>query len=61
MPLMVGAVSTAAGSLRLGFAVPLAGVVFMLGFYVLEVAKIKTFTTQNIDLHSEKLTEENLR
>lgn len=57
MPLMVGAVSTAAGSLRFGFVVPLAGVVFMLGFYVLETAKIKTFTTENRELNGGKLNE----
>jgi fucose permease len=36
MPLMVGGISTITGSLRLGFIVPLAGVVFMLGFYLLQ-------------------------
>ena len=46
MPLMVGTVSTLAGNLRFGFFVPLAGVVFMLGFYALEQTKIKTFTAQ---------------
>ena len=45
MPLMVGSVSTLSGSLRYGFLVPLAGVIFMLGFYALEQSKIKTFTT----------------
>ena len=34
MPLIVGAVSTHAGSLRFGFLVPLIGVVAMLTFYV---------------------------
>ena len=51
MPLMVGTVSTLAGSLRFGFFVPLAGVVFMLVFYVLEEEKIKTFTTEGTESH----------
>jgi len=51
LPLMVGTVSTLAGSLRFGFFVPLAGVVFMLGFYVLEEKKIKNFTTEGTELH----------
>ena len=51
MPLMVGTVSTLAGSLRLGFLVPFAGVVFMLGFYVLEEEKIKAFTTEDAEVH----------
>jgi FHS family glucose/mannose:H+ symporter-like MFS transporter len=51
LPLMVGAVSTQAGSLRFGFLVPLAGVVFMLGFYVLEEDKIKTFATEGTEVH----------
>jgi len=51
LPLMVGTVSTLAGSMRFGFFVPLAGVVFMLGFYVLEEKKIKNFTTEGTELH----------
>jgi fucose permease len=50
MPLMVGSVSTLSGSLRFGFLVPLAGVVFMLGFYALEQKKLKTFSTEGIKL-----------
>lgn len=60
MPLMVGAVSTAAGSLRFGFFVPLAGVVFMLGFYAVAQTKIKTFTTEGTQLHRGRLTEEDI-
>jgi len=60
MPLMVGTVSTVAGGLRFGFLVPLAGVVFMLGFYSLEQAKIKTFTTEGTEFHGGRLAEENL-
>ena len=41
MPRMVGTVSTVAGGLRFGFLVPLAGVVFMLGFYSLEQARLE--------------------
>ena len=47
MPLLVGTVSTLAGNLRFGFFVPLAGVVFMLGFYTLEETKIKTFAAES--------------
>jgi fucose permease len=61
MPLMVGAVSTVAGGLRFGFLVPLAGVVFMLGFYALEQTKIKTFTTETTELDGGRLTEQKLR
>jgi len=61
MPLMVGAVSTLSGGLRIGFFVPLMGVVFMLGFYALEQTKIKTFTTEDPGLQRGRLTEENLR
>ena len=61
MPLMVGAVSTLAGGLRFGFLVPLAGVVFMLGFYAFEQTKIKSFTTEGTEFHRGKLTEEKLR
>ena len=57
MPLMVGTVSTVAGGLRFGFLVPLAGVVFMLGFYALEQTKIKTFTAEGTELHRGRLTE----
>ena len=57
MPLMVGTVSTVAGGLRFGFLVPLAGVVFMLGFYALEQTKIKTFTSEGTELHRGRLTE----
>jgi FHS family glucose/mannose:H+ symporter-like MFS transporter len=48
MPLMVGAVSTHTGSLRFGFAVPLVGVAFLLGFYVWQE---KSFTTENTESH----------
>lgn len=48
MPLMVGAVSTHAGSLRFGFLVPLIGVVFLLGFYLREA---KTLTTEDAEFH----------
>lgn len=61
MPLMVGAVSTLSGGLRIGFFVPLAGVVFMLGFYVLEEKKIKSFTTENTELHEEDSQRETFR
>jgi FHS family glucose/mannose:H+ symporter-like MFS transporter len=61
MPLMVGAVSTLSGGLRIGFFVPLMGVVFMLGFYALEQTKIKTFTTEDPGRQRGRLTEENLR
>jgi FHS family glucose/mannose:H+ symporter-like MFS transporter len=60
MPLMVGAVSTAAGSLRFGFFVPLAGIVFMLAFYAVEQTKIKTFTTEATELHRGRLTQEDI-
>ena len=44
MPLMVGAISTITGSLRLGFLLPLVGVVLMLGFYLLQRSQVESLT-----------------
>jgi fucose permease len=41
MPLMVGAISTMTNSLRFGFLVPLVGVAFMLGFYLLQASRVE--------------------
>ena len=53
MPLMVGAVSTMTGSLRLGFIVPLVGVVLMLGFYLFQSSQVATFSEEPLK-YSEK-------
>ena len=46
MPLMVGGISTLTGSLRLGFIVPLLGVAFMLGFYLLQGSFVLPFADE---------------
>jgi len=51
MPLMVGGISTITGSLRMGFIVPLLGVVFMLGFYLLQGSLVLPLSEKAPELH----------
>jgi fucose permease len=54
MPLMVGSVSTMTGSLRLGFIVPLVGVVFMLGFYLVQGSQVESFSQDSLKYTEER-------
>jgi MFS transporter, FHS family, glucose/mannose:H+ symporter len=54
MPLMVGTISTMVGSLRLGFIVPVVGVVFMLGFYLLQASQGETFSRRPLRYTEER-------
>ena len=58
MPLMVGTISTMTNSLRLGFLVPLVGVVFMLGFYLLQASRVEIFSQRLLGYTQEHDTGE---